>query len=118
MAGKDCRMTLEDLQRIALRLGNQMFVRHYYWLNYPNDPQLMGIQFPQSIKPGPRARRTRTCACGTCDKCKHREYVRKYRVPITPSGRLAAELEALGFNYSDALGIWTVERTEGKAAAA
>lgn len=28
-----------------LKLGNQMFVRHYLWLNYPQDRQLMGIQF-------------------------------------------------------------------------
>ncbi len=37
-------MTLERLQGIILRLGNQMFVRHYLWLNYPNDPQMMGIE--------------------------------------------------------------------------
>ena len=37
-------MTLERLQGIVLRLGNQMFVRHYLWLNYPNDPQMMGIE--------------------------------------------------------------------------
>lgn len=42
-------MTMQRFQSIVLRLGNQGFVRHYYWLNYPNDPQLMGIQFPADI---------------------------------------------------------------------
>jgi hypothetical protein len=37
-------MTVQELQRIVLHIGNQMFVRYYLWLNYPNDPQLMGIQ--------------------------------------------------------------------------
>ena len=28
-------MTIENLQRIVLRLANQMHVRYYLWLNYP-----------------------------------------------------------------------------------
>jgi hypothetical protein len=36
-------VSIRELQRIALRLSNQMFVRHFMWLNYPNDPQVMGI---------------------------------------------------------------------------
>ena len=36
-------MTLQRFQNIVLRLGNQMFVRHYFWLNYPDDPQIMGF---------------------------------------------------------------------------
>lgn len=38
-------MTLQRFQGIVLKLSNQMFVRHYLWLNYPLDPQLMGLQF-------------------------------------------------------------------------
>jgi hypothetical protein len=37
-------MTIQRLQAIVLRLGNQMFVRHYLWINYPNEPQMMGIE--------------------------------------------------------------------------
>ena len=37
-------MTLERFQALVLRLGNQVFVRHYHWLNYPHDPPLMGIE--------------------------------------------------------------------------
>lgn len=37
-------MTIQELQRVVLRLANQMLVRYYLWLNYPNESQLMGIQ--------------------------------------------------------------------------
>lgn len=37
-------MTLQRFQGIVLRISNLMFVRHYLWLNYPNDAQLMGIE--------------------------------------------------------------------------
>lgn len=79
-------MTIQRFQNIVLRLGNQMFVRHYLWLNYPNDPQLMGLE--------------------------HREYMRGYR----PSGRLATELKAEGFQFNEQIGIWTVGREEGAGA--
>ena len=45
-------MPLADFQRLVLRLANQAFVRYALWLNYPNDPQLMGIDFggnPESV---------------------------------------------------------------------
>lgn len=42
-------MTIQRFQSIVLKLGNKMFVRHYLWLNYPNDPQMIGIQFTQDI---------------------------------------------------------------------
>lgn len=97
-------MTLEKLQAIVLRLGNQMFVRHYLWINYPNDPQMMGIEL---IGQGPNGKKRKpSCECGTCSKCLHREYMRGYR----PSGRLGAELEAEGFKFNEQTGIWMVER--------
>lgn len=37
-------MTIDYLQGIVRRLANQMPVRYYLWLNYPQDPQLMGIE--------------------------------------------------------------------------
>lgn len=37
-------MTIEQLQWIVIKLSNQEMVRWYAWLNYPNDPQLMGIE--------------------------------------------------------------------------
>lgn len=36
-------MTIQEFQRIVLRLSNQTHVRHFMWLNYPNDPQVMAI---------------------------------------------------------------------------
>lgn len=101
-------MTLQRFQAIVLRLGNQMFVRHYLWINYPNDPQVMGIEMIGQAPNGKR--RKSTCDCGACRKCLHREYMRGYR----PSGRLAAELEAEGFRFNEQTGIWIVER-EGSA---
>lgn len=38
-------MTVSTFQGLVLRLGNQMFVRHYLWLSYPNATQLFGLQF-------------------------------------------------------------------------
>lgn len=38
-------MTMDRFRAIVLKLGNQMFVRHYLWLNAPRDPQMMAIQF-------------------------------------------------------------------------
>lgn len=98
-------MTLERLQGIVLRLGNQMFVRHYLWLNYPNDPQMMGIELIGQAPKG-SARKT-SCECGTCHVCKHREYMRGYR----PKGRLAVELTELGFAFNPKNGIWEIERS-------
>ena len=40
-------MTLEKLESIVLRLANQTHVRYYKWLNYPNEPQIMGIQLQE-----------------------------------------------------------------------
>lgn len=103
-------MTLQRFQGIVLRLGNQMFVRHYLWLNYPNDPQLMGIELIGQAPNGKK--RKATCECGTCQKCLHREYMRGYR----PSGRLATELESEGFRFNEETGIWTVERDDTRTA--
>ena len=83
-----------------------MFVRHYLWLNYPNDPQLMGIEMVGQAPNGKK--RIATCDCGKCHKCLHREYMRGYR----PSGRLAADLGAEGFQFNVKTGIWTVDRSE------
>jgi hypothetical protein len=98
-------MTIQRFQSIVLKLGNQMFVRHYLWLNYPDPAQLMGVELIGQAPNGKK--RKSTCECGTCRKCQHREYMRGYR----PSGRLATELEAEGFRFNEGLGIWTVERT-------
>lgn len=97
-------MTLERLQGIVLRLGSQMFIRHYLWLNYPNDPQIMGIELIGQAAKG--SARKVTCECGTCHTCKHREYMRGYR----PKGRLAVELAELGFSFDAKDGIWKTER--------
>lgn len=45
-------MTLQRFQSLVLKLSNQMMVRHYLWLNYPNDPQVMGIEMSQPPLPG------------------------------------------------------------------
>ena len=101
-------MDLQRFQAVVLRLGNQMFVRHYLWLNYPNDPQLMGIELIGQA-PNGNARKS-SCECGVCAKCKHREYMRGYR----PKGRLAQELTEMGFTFNEGLGIWTIERQDGR----
>ena len=94
-------MTLARLQSIVLRLGNQLFVRHYCWLNYPHEPQLMGIEL---IGQSPHTRkRTVSCDCGACAKCQHRKYVADRR----PKTRLVEELGELGFQFNAELGIWT-----------
>jgi hypothetical protein len=98
-------MKLIRFQSIVLKLGNQVFVRHYLWLNYPQDPQLMGIeligQSPKGIK------RKSSCTCGKCKKCKHRDYVASKR----PKTLLTSELEQCGFVFDRQLGIWTIART-------
>ncbi len=100
------RMTIQRFQSTVLKLGNQMFVRHYLWINYPSDPQQMGIEM---IGQAPHGKtRKSSCECGKCHKCLHREYMRGYR----PSGRLAVELAELGFTFNEPLGIWIVERTD------
>lgn len=43
-------MTIQRFQATVLKLSNQTFVRHYPWLNYPYDPQLMGIEFAYDSK--------------------------------------------------------------------
>ena len=108
-------MTLQRFQGIVLKLGNQMFVRHYLWLNYPHDPQMFGIELIGSGKGG--TKRKRSCECGACQTCKHRQYVTAQR----PKARLALELEGLGFQFNHDAGIWTIARNDelaGGAAAA
>jgi hypothetical protein len=108
-------MTLQRFQGIVLKLGNQMFVRHYHWLNYPNDPQLLGIQFPSGAarSAGRRHKRERSCECGKCVKCKHREYMKNTRVPVADGmGRIVDELKALGFEWNAGLKTWTIERND------
>ena len=97
-------MTLERLQGIVLRLGNQMFVRHYLWLNYPNDPQMMGIELIGQAPKG-SARKT-SCECGTC----HVANTGVYAVTV-PKRRLAVELTELGFAFNPKNGIWEIERS-------
>ncbi len=103
-------MTIQRFQGIVLKLGNQMFVRHYLWINYPHDPQLMGIELIGQAEKG--SARKATCECGTCPKCRHREYMRGYR----PKGRLAVELAEEGFAFNDKLGIWTITRSGAEPA--
>jgi hypothetical protein len=105
-------MTIQKFQAIVLRLGNQMFVRHYLWLNYPAEPPLMGIELIGQAPDGKK--RKSSCQCGKCPKCQHREYMRGYR----PSGRLATELESEGLSFNEVTGIWTIERTEQSVCAA
>jgi hypothetical protein len=106
-------MDLREFQRVVLRLGNQMFVRHFLWLNYPNGPQLMGIQFINNPTGKPRGKEL-TCACGECKTCTHREYMRKYRPVVEQDGRLMNELRALGFEYNEGLKTWTIQRKDAK----
>jgi hypothetical protein len=101
-------VTIDRFQAIVLRLGNQMFVRHYLWLNYPQDPQLMGIDFMASIPTNRRKPKPISCDCGRCEKCKHRNYMRGQR----PTSRLETELLEAGFSFSESHGMWTIERTD------
>lgn len=103
-------MTIEKFQRIVLKIGNQRFVRHYLWLDYPEEPQLMGIEIQTHRKPNAR-RKTRTCECGECKTCKHRDYTNANRPTSDGStGRLFKELKELGFEQR-ADGIWACPRT-------
>lgn len=99
-------MTLERFQSIVLRLGNQMFVRHHIWLNYPNEPQIMGIELIGRVVNRKKGRKA-TCDCGACRKCRNRELRRGNCM----SGRLTKELEAEGFKR-EPYGIWVIERGE------
>lgn len=101
-------MTLERFQGLVLKLGNQMFVRHYLWVNYPNDPQSLGIQFSYNPKEN-RRHVTRTCDCGQCKKCRHREYVRNTRA-APETDRLYSELRGLGFQWNPELAMWIIQR--------
>lgn len=104
-------MTIEKLQSIALRIGNQRFVRHYLWLNYPERPQLMGIEIQTHRKPNAR-RKARTCECGQCKTCKHRDYMNANRPHVDGStGRLFKELKDLGFEQRTD-GIWVIIRSD------
>lgn len=76
-------MTMERFQGIVLRLSNQMLLRWYAWLNYPNDPQIFGLQ---------------------CHSISEASGFGK---------QLRAELERLGFVWNQAHELWTIERTEG-----
>lgn len=99
-------MTLQQFQATVLKLGNQIFVRHYLWLNYPFDPQIMGIEMIGQAPNGKK--RKASCECGNCRVCKHRAYMTACR----PKSRLALELAELGFTFNTESGIWRVERTE------
>lgn len=99
-------MTMRRFQGVVLKLGNQMFVRHYHWLNYPQEPQLMGLELIGQAPNGKK--RKRSCECGSCRICLHREYMNGYR----PKGRLALELSELGFKFDEGIGMWTIERSE------
>lgn len=99
-------MTLQRFQWIVLKLGNQMYVRHYLWLNYPNGPQLMGIEMIGQAPNG--TKRKSSCECGACQKCTHRAYVASKR----PKTMLAKELEEAGFAFDQERGMWITERSE------
>ncbi len=99
-------MTLERFQAIVLKLGNQMFVRHYLWLNYPQDPALMAIELIGQKPDGKK--RSRSCDCGACAKCIHRKYVAARR----PKTRLVTELEEAGFSFDESGGYWIISRSE------
>lgn len=100
------RIDLQRFQSIVLRLGNQMFVRHYLWLNYPNEPQLMGIELIGQSPIG--TKRAVSCDCGACKKCLHRVYMRGQR----PKSRLATELGELGFRFNESNGVWEIQRAQ------
>lgn len=105
-------MTIERFQGLILTLANQEFVRCYYFLNFPHLPQIMGIQFTKPIVA--TAKRKRSCECGACEKCKHREYMADYRPKrqdIRARGMLHRELTDMGFALRPD-GIWSIERTE------
>jgi hypothetical protein len=103
------QITIRRFERIVLRLSNQTFVRHHLWLNFPDDPRLMGIEL---IGHGPNGKKRKsTCNCGRCPKCTHREYMRRYR----PSALLATELESEGFTFDEVSGIWTIERRDERS---
>ncbi len=77
-------MTIDRFRSIVLKLGNQMFVRHYLWLNYPNPTQLFGFQIMDPA---------------TLTLCR-------------ATGRLAEELEREGMRFEAERGMWVVERDE------
>lgn len=78
-------MTINEFQRIVIRLSNQMYVRHYLWLNYPNEPQTMALSLIDLAN-----------TTGS----------------ITTDGghRLSRELEALGFVWDGSNGRYTIQR--------
>jgi len=47
-AGKP-EISMDDFQSLVWQLSNQLFVRHYRWLNYPHKPQLFALQFADDI---------------------------------------------------------------------
>ena len=77
-------MTIKELHGIVRILANQMFVRYYVLLNYPNFPERMGIEF--MTNDGKRGWRG--------------------------GDRLAAEMDKRGFRFNKSLGVWEIERTE------
>jgi hypothetical protein len=42
-------ISMDDFQSLVWQLSNQLFVRHYRWLNYPQKPQLFALQFADDI---------------------------------------------------------------------
>ena len=82
LRGEGAEVTLQRFQAIILKLGNQVFIRHYLWLNYPNPYQLMGIQL---LDPA-----TLTL--------------------LKPSGLLSKELLQEGFRFEEPRGMWLVNR--------
>ena len=80
-----------------VKIGNQMFVRHYLWLNYPHEPQLFGIQFPCNPK-GPG------CRSEACDGGK-------YAQGQSGDERLLQELRELGFEWNAGLKMWTIAKS-------
>jgi hypothetical protein len=45
-------ISMHDFQ-LVWQLSNQLFVRHYRWLNYPREPQLLALQFADDIENTP-----------------------------------------------------------------
>ena len=85
-------MSIEEVQRLALMLSRSMWVRWFANLNYPFEPQLMGLML--------------------ADGCNG-------QVGIVKGGdMLAGELTRLGFAWNDDLRMWTILRAERAASAA
>lgn len=79
-------MPIEELQSLALMLGRSLWVRWFAFLNYPFDPQLMGLSLIETVN-------------GKMESFKGGD-------------RLQQDLSRRGFAWNDDLRMWTIERKE------